>query len=167
VQLLQVQQGRAEYEPEIKHKPISDSSTNSMSIIFENAIGHIDFEIKQNDIGLLRLIVNKCSYLSKAPALELIGALGAFYKLNRTHKFVQVLEVNAEYPPDVDIILACIALMRENNLYFMEFLICTGIVVYAHVDLCKTYMKNFKTAKPVHYLADIAAADDLYYMAVS
>jgi hypothetical protein len=128
------------------------------TIVHENGTGKLTLEKLESGIFLVRVTFRQCERMPKQDGFDMLTALGAFYETTR-ECFVQVFDFETTYVPDLDLILATIALMRTSSAIFESYLLHSGVVAREHVDALRQRMRSWTTTRPVYYLQ---TADDIH-----
>lgn len=124
------------------------------STLFANASTRLVLE-HEGTHRLLHVIVEEREYVNTADSMALLSAIQAFYNMNND-RFAQLIEINTQYPPSVNVIMASVGLMRESHEYFKTHLICTGVVLGEHAVTVQKYMRAYVPTRPIHYIKDAA-----------
>lgn len=118
-------------------------ANESTRLVVENAGNH----------RVLHIVVEAREYIITADSMALLSAIQAFYTMN-TVRFAQLIQVSAQYPPNINIIMAFSGLMRDSHEYFKTHLICTGVVLGDHAPLVRKYLRSYAPTRPIHYIND-------------
>lgn len=128
---------------------------DSSVVLYRNKCGALRFQ-QTDHMAILHTQLN-CTILKKDEGMAILAAMEAFYSMN-DQAFLQVFDLNCEYIPDPDLILATMNLMRKSAAHFERYLIQTAIVAYDHASTCQRYLSRFTTTRPVVF---VSAYDDI------